>query len=157
MTVSHDRESVVGEPRIRVAAVVSRDDEILLVRHVKDGDSYWLLPGGGVEYGEPMGEALTREVLEETGLRVTPGNLLLAVDSIAPDGSRHIVNLYFRAEVAGGELKRGEDPRVAEACFVPLAELADLRLYPPVGEELKDLLADDAEGAPYLGSRWKEH
>ncbi|MFP4173447.1 MAG: NUDIX domain-containing protein, partial [Candidatus Hydrogenedentota bacterium] len=60
-------------PRIRVAAIAVRDGAILLVRHEKHGERYWLLPGGGVDFGETLTEALAREVREETGLAIEVG------------------------------------------------------------------------------------
>ncbi|MFA6239725.1 MAG: NUDIX domain-containing protein, partial [Candidatus Hydrogenedentales bacterium] len=59
-------------PRVRVAAIIVEDGKLLMVRHVKGQESYWLLPGGGVDYGESLVEALERELVEEAsvGIRV---------------------------------------------------------------------------------------
>ena len=51
-------------PRIRVAGLLLQGGSVLLVRHQKGEDTYWLLPGGGVQYGESLEEALNRELLE---------------------------------------------------------------------------------------------
>ena len=95
--------------RIRVAAVILRDDEILLIRHVRDNETYWLLPGGGVEYGETLSEALKRELMEEASIEIEVGHLIMVNDSIPPDKHRHIVNLHFTAEIIGGEMKLNVD------------------------------------------------
>jgi 8-oxo-dGTP diphosphatase len=52
----------------RVCAAIIRDGSILMVRHRHDGREYWTLPGGGVEPGETLEQAVLREVYEETGL-----------------------------------------------------------------------------------------
>jgi ADP-ribose pyrophosphatase YjhB (NUDIX family) len=52
----------------RVGAVVIKDNKILLIHRFRDGEEYWVLPGGGVEEGESLEEALHREVKEETCL-----------------------------------------------------------------------------------------
>lgn len=143
-------------PRVRVAAIVVEDGRLLLVRHIKDGRSYWLLPGGGVDFGESAGEALAREVREETGLEIRVRDLVFANDSIPPDGHRHIVNLYFTADLTGGRLCCGEEERLAAAAFVPVADLESIVLFPDIRDVLLPALRDGFRGtARYLGNRWQ--
>ena len=59
---------MIGEPRIRVSAVLRWRGAILLCRHEKPGKEYWLLPGGGVDSGESLVDALRRELAEEIGI-----------------------------------------------------------------------------------------
>jgi len=142
-------------PRIRVAPVILRDGAVLLIRHVKGDRTYWLLPGGGVEYGESLADALRREVREETGLDVDVGPLLFANDSIPPDKRRHVVNLYFLARITGGELTLGDEPNLVELRFVPLDELNGIALYPDIRRELRDAVeAGLPNRAAYLGNLW---
>ena len=75
------------EPRIRVSAVLRWEDRVLLCRHEKSGrGEYWLLPGGGVNGGESLVEALRRELEEEVGIgeELTFEGPVAVVDSIAP-------------------------------------------------------------------------
>ena len=144
-----------SEPRVRVAAIVVKGDSILLVRHEKDAASYWLLPGGGVEFGESLVDALCREVLEETCLDVRVGDLVLAMDSIDPEGSRHVVNLCFTAEIVGGELELGGDERVVETRFVASNEIQALTMHPDLRAELSRGIAEGFESEDvYRGKRW---
>ncbi|MEU1692027.1 NUDIX hydrolase [Streptomyces hirsutus] len=67
---------VIGPGAQVVAALLRRGDDIVLVQEQRDGKEMWSVPGGGVERGELLTEALVREVLEETGLNLTAVGLL---------------------------------------------------------------------------------
>ncbi len=145
-------------PRVRVAAVIVRDDTVLLAEHRKDGNTYYLLPGGGVGRGETLRDALTRELWEETRLEIQPGRLLFLCESVAPDQSRHIIQLAFAADIAkNAQPAPGDDPRVVAAHFFPVKALATLPMFPPVQ---KTLAAGMNNGfpdiPPSLGNCWTE-
>lgn len=145
-------------PRVRVAGYVQRDQSVLLVRHEKGDHSYWLLPGGGVEYGESLEEALVREFSEEVSLDVEIGPLLFVNDSIAPDGSRHMIQLAFRVDIdENAVVELGIDERVVEARFVPWEEIQQLVLRPDLRTEIGELIQNtDEANLNYLGRRWLE-
>lgn len=82
----------------------------------------WSLPGGRVERGEHLAEAVFREVLEETGLLVRPGPLVAVVELI--DDAFHYVVLDYLCELEGGTLSAGDD-----AADVAIANVADLPMY----------------------------
>jgi len=141
-------------PRIRVAALIQRGDEIIVVRHHKDQNVYHLLPGGGVEHGETLHKALEREVLEETGLVVQIGRPLILNDTIAPDGSRHLVNITFEAKVVGGSITdRPFDDRIEAVDLVGAQKLQDLDLRPPIADLLLEAIENPASfDTVYAGS-----
>ena len=74
------------EPRIRVSAILRWKGRLLLCRHEKPGKEYWLLPGGGVNSGESLVDALHREIAEEIGIDedIPVEGPVAIVDSIAP-------------------------------------------------------------------------
>jgi ADP-ribose pyrophosphatase YjhB (NUDIX family) len=143
-------------PTTRVSVVVINDaKEILLVRHRKGTRQYWVLPGGRLEYGETFYECAVRELQEETGLDVEVDKLIYISEAIAPDRSRHIVNVYLTAHVVGGVMKVGNEPVLAGVDFVPISELEKCTLYPPVGKQLLEHLPTGFEpGIQYLGNLW---
>ena len=146
-----------GQPRIRVAAIVLNEDQVLLVKHRKGGQSYWMLPGGGVDWGESLTEALVREVGEEVCIEIAPRGLVLVNDSIPPDGHRHILNLYFTADLVEGGPKVGSDKRVVDVAFLPIKQLTTIPLFPDFGAVLLDAIRMRfPRRAQYLGNLWKD-
>jgi 8-oxo-dGTP diphosphatase len=143
-------------PTTRVGVIVVSDDKkILLVRHRKGSRQYWVLPGGRLEYGETFNECAVREIKEETGLEIVVDRLVYLSEAIAPDRSRHIVNVYLTAHVTGGSLQVGDEPVLAGVDYVPFSELESSTLYPPVGKRiLENMQSGFAEGIEYLGNLW---
>lgn len=112
-----------------VGAIVLDDaHRLLLVRRGRPPDEgRWSLPGGRVEPGESDGEAVVREVREETGLTVAVGPLAGTVHRPAPGGGVYEINDYL-ASVTGGRLAPGDD--AADVRWQPLAGLHRLSLTP---------------------------
>ena len=140
--------------RIRVAALVVRDDRVLLARHVKHGRTSFLLPGGGLEVHESAHEALSREVREEASAIVEVGALRYVVEAMRPDGAKHLVQLVFEATLEG-EVGRSTDPRVAACEWHRVSELATLDLHPACGAQLAaDLAAGGQTPCRYMIAPW---
>src|SRR5256886_15383061 len=98
------------EPRIRVSAILRWKGSVLLCRHEKPGKQYWLLPGGGVNSGESLVDALQRELADEIGIDedVPVEGPVAIVDSIAAQRSptgRHIVHIIFAGDLTGRSLQ----------------------------------------------------
>lgn len=144
--------------RVRVAAVLMHEGRLVLVRHRAGRATYHLLPGGGVEVGETLGDALGREILEETGLRYRLVRPLFLSDTIDPTGGRHIVNITFLGEIVGGELTApSNDPRIEAVEVVDPEILPTLDLRPPIAAPLLEAIRSGFTGdTHYLGSLWVE-
>lgn len=144
---------ILNSVRIRVAGLVMRDGEVLLISHRKDGRVYWLLPGGGVDHGESLEEALQREFLEELGISVRVGQPVLICDSIDPEGRRHIVNIVFSCTHTGGEYSLGAEERLYGYRFCGPGEISALTMYPPINRELVALARNEKTDL-YVGRIW---
>ena len=143
-------------PTTRVSVVVLTDDrKILLVRHRKGNRLYWVLPGGRLEYGETFHECAVRELKEETGLDIEIEKFLYLSEAIAPDRSRHIVNIYLKGRIVGGTMRIGNEPVLAGVDLLPVSDLERLTLFPPVGKKILESLSGGfAGGVQYLGNLW---
>jgi len=97
-----------------VAAVIRRNGRVLLVKRENEpGAGLWSLPGGAVELGESVKEALAREVLEETSVEVRIGKPLAVVDKIVRDEKGrvkyHYVIVDFECSIVSGKPKAASD------------------------------------------------
>ena len=148
-----------AEPRIRVSAILRWHGRVLLCRHEKPGREYWLLPGGGVNSGESLVNALHRELAEEIGIRLElplEGPVAI-VDSIAPQRSfaaKHVVHIIFAGDLGGRSLETvtSQDAAVRGHRLFGLDELETIVLHPPI----QRFLSRWQPGAPplYLGALW---
>lgn len=142
-------------------AIIIEDDRILLTRNRNNAGEFYLLPGGGQRHGESLAEALVRECMEEIGVRVSVGNLLLVRDYISAhhefaseDADAHQVEFMFRCHIAEGQAHVGRIPDVWQTGveWVPVSKLDDLPLYPAaIVEPLQRIARDESPEACYLG------
>src|SRR5438270_3768591 len=143
-------------PQLRVAAVIVRGDQLLLVEHRKHGQRYWVLPGGRLEGHETLDAALRRELKEELGLEARVGQLIIVAESLAPD--RHVVNLTFQAEI-GEKAEPQLDPRdsvLAGWQWVSVDQLPRLDFRPPIAEAVRVVIAENFVGqVRVLGDTWR--
>lgn len=126
-------------PALAVGAVVVDDDRLLLVRRSQPpGAGSWAVPGGKVEAGETLAEAVTRELREETGIEGVCGPLL-GWSEILPEqsGQPHLVILDFEVTLFGAsEPVAGTDAR--DARWFPLGDVAQQHLAPGLAEFLHE-------------------
>ena len=113
-----------------MGGVLIQDDRVLLIRRGKEPlRGRWVVPGGTVELGETLEQALVRELQEETGLRVAPLEVLTVFDRIHREGgmvSYHYVIVDYLCALEGGVLCAGSD--ALEAAFAPRERLVEYDL-----------------------------
>ena len=118
-------------PFLGVGALIFEGREILLVERAKEPlKGYWSLPGGVVEAGEKLEDAIRREVREETGLEIEPLAMFEIFERIMPDSEArpeyHYVLLDYLCRVVGGQLAAASD--VSKVAWVPEQSLSEYRL-----------------------------
>ena len=120
-------------PVVGVGAVVLDGDRVLLIKRGHAPlKGQWSLPGGGVEIGETLEQAIAREVLEETGLTVDVGPIVEVLDRISRDMDgrveHHFVLVDFVCRPNGGVLRGASDAE--DAAWVAIPDLAGYDVAP---------------------------
>jgi 8-oxo-dGTP diphosphatase len=122
-------------PLFRARAIIVRDNCIALIKRQRDGQIYYVIPGGGMEAGETPEQTAIRESREELGLHIEIDRPLA---EIRFHGRKQY---YFLAKVIGGKFGTGEGPEMlgkypAERgtytpVWIPLRSIAHANLFPP--------------------------
>jgi len=129
--------------RVKARAVILQGGKLVVSRERRRGVEHVLLPGGRVQDGESISEALIREVAEETGLAVVPERLLYVAEVVGSYGV-HDLNLIWLAELRDAEL--AVEPRALVALDSPEGQ----SIMPPI----IDQIAADAAGGWANEPRW---
>jgi ADP-ribose pyrophosphatase YjhB (NUDIX family) len=126
----NDPRQYPERPFIAVSAAVMREDRLLIVRRARrPAHGFYTFPGGVVEAGETLVEAVAREIREETGLVIAPLGLAGHREWIARDATgrveRHFVILSFAARWLSGEFSPNEE--LDDGRWVRLPELSGFK------------------------------
>jgi ADP-ribose pyrophosphatase len=134
----------VEAPGVGVAGIVAENGEVLLVRRGNaPAKDLWAFPGGRVEVGESLRDALAREIAEECRLEVRVGSLVDVVEAIERTemGVSHWVLAIFTAERLRGHPEPGDD--AAAVKWVGVADLVGLPTAPGVERLAKSVLQSE--------------
>ena len=128
-----------SHPRVGVAAVVLRDNQVLLVQRGREpGKGSWGLPGGMLELGETLAEGTRREVMEECGVEIEVGPLVAVFEPMQRDEDGrlrfHYVVVDYLARYLSGEPRAGDD--ADDARWVDLDALEQL----PMRKETREVI-----------------
>ncbi len=137
-----------------VAVIVDSDGRVLLTRRsIPPFLDLWVMPGGKIDLGEPIVEALKREVHEEVGLEIEIEGLIDVFEHLTPGAENcHFVILYYRCRPLSCDIVHNEQ-EVAEASWVSCNELIDYtmpagaryilsQVFPELSEHDRSLACD---------------
>ncbi len=134
--------------RNRAVGIVLRNDEVLLMQRRLNGKEYFVFPGGGVEAGENVEDAVLRELLEETTIKASINKLLYKVVYPEQKDAEHF--FYLCSHISGEpQLGEGNEKQEMEAgtgyfkpLWVPVSDLSSMTIYPL---EVRDWFLKDLE------------
>jgi mutator protein MutT len=130
--------------------IIMRSRILLTVRGKPPSEGMWGLPGGAVEVGETVEEALVREVREETGLDVRPLKLVAVLDSVTKDDDDrvkyHYVLFEYLCEYLSGEVHADSD--AVDTRWVPLADLDSVQVMPTTRRFIQKIMEQEKMGLP---------
>jgi 8-oxo-dGTP diphosphatase len=138
------KRSYPEQPILGVGAVIVDAGQVLLVRRATEPlKGEWSVPGGVLELGEKLHDAVRREVLEETGLTVEPGAVLEVLDNIFTDGDGqteyHYVLVDYLCRKISGEATAGTD--VSDVKWVSESDLPAMGLRDSIQQVVRKGLA----------------
>ena len=129
--MSGDDRRYPKHPLVGVGAIMLNRNRILMAQRGKEPlKGWWSLPGGALETGESLKDAVCREVREETGLEIRPMGVLEIFERIMRDAAGvpeyHYVLIDYMCRITGGSLAAGDD--VCRVEWVPRQELPKLQI-----------------------------
>lgn len=142
----------------RAAGILLKDNKVLLMWRHNKGSTYYVIPGGGIEEGESIEQALEREMYEEVNLKVTKYSKLFEfVNDFSSKYNAPRMDHYYLITEFAGEIKLG-DPELSRQSpnniyrpeWVEIDKLAELNLMP---EEAKGRLISHFEHSKILAER----
>ena len=121
------------EIRLSASGIIFQHDKVLLVRYKDQKTDFLVGPGGGVFPEEDLYSGLKREVLEETGLLVNPGRMLLVEDLLA--SKYRVIKIWFLCTIVGGEITETEEARIegiVDVNWYTRSQLENEIVYPEI-------------------------
>lgn len=121
----------------RVRGILINEGTIVLIKRVKEHNTYYVFPGGGVERGEKLKTAIKRELKEELGVDTTADKLLFKRHFDKPGINQ--LEYFYLCKITGGVLGTGEGPEykpgnqyegTREVIQLPIRAIKDLNLLP---------------------------
>ena len=117
----------MAAPRLVVAALLKKGSKYLLIKEkLESGEEYWIVPGGGVDFGESLEQATVREIKEELGIDVKITSFLRFHEAIFPKHNYHTVIFFFQAKPLQDKIKL--EGKILEARYFTKTQMKKLNL-----------------------------
>jgi len=127
---------------VRPAILIIGNQQVLTMQYNYGGQEVYNLPGGNLELGEYLSEALVREMQEELGIEVAVGEMILVGEVYFEDRKKHTLHLLFEGKITAGTPKL--NPKQTSALAIKWININDLdavNIYPNLSKSIKKYLA----------------
>lgn len=143
--------------KVRVSAVFEKDSEILCMNYNYGGQEVFSLPGGGVDHDIPLHQVIAKEWMEELGIKIDVGDVLLIGEAPAVKHHPQTLHIVFEAlQIHGTPKLQSENTTALGLAWIPVEKLSSVSLYPDVGKELYACLTQKPRRClPYLSNCMK--
>lgn len=146
-------------PRIRASVAVIKGEHVLLVAHQRDGRKGYMLPGGDVEWWEPVEEAVHR-ACGALGVQVTLNEIVVVAETRNSMHDSHRIHLIYDIAAWGGTPEVTPETAAAgeivDVLWYPILRLPEADLYPPVTGQLFAALQRRTHGIQLTRDLWHD-
>jgi ADP-ribose pyrophosphatase YjhB (NUDIX family) len=136
--------------KTRPSAIIIADNKLLTLKYNYNGNTLYAIPGGNLEFGEKLEEALARELEEEIGLEIEVQNLIFIAEVHVQ--KKDTLHCIFKAKIVSGIPNLNPKETTAlEICWLPINDLEDYNLYPNIKTEIKEHFLEGKDHQVFLG------
>lgn len=138
--------------KIRPAVLIIENQKVLTMQYCYGNQDVYNFPGGNLELGEYLNEALAREMEEELGIKVEVGELILIGEVHFSEQKKQTLHLLFDGKIIEGTpILNPKETSALAIKWLPIEELLEVNLYPNVSNKIQEYLAGKLANK-YIGS-----
>jgi 8-oxo-dGTP diphosphatase len=136
--------------KTRPSAIILVDNKLLTLKYNYNGNLLYAIPGGNLEFGEKLEEALKRELQEEIGLEIEVQNLLFLAE--VHQQNKDTLHCVFNTKIVSGIPQLNpKETSALEICWLPINNLDEYNLYPNIKTQIKEHFIEAKDHQVFLG------